>query len=254
MIKKIIPIVILLFITSCKSTKVVTGGAINTNLSPKAIIKSHYANEIDFNTISGKMKIDYNDGENSQGFSVSLRIEKDKAIWISAPLGIVKAYITPERVSFYNKLDNSYFDGDFSYLSKILGTDLDFEKVQNLLLGQAILDLKKGKYQATVTAESYNLKPKNAADLFKILFQVEPKHFKIAKQQISQPEKNNLLNIKYSNYQEVSNRILPNEINIVAKMDGKESNIDIEYRNIELDRKVKFPYSIPNGFKEIILK
>jgi hypothetical protein len=254
LIKKIIPIIIILIALSCKSNKVVTGGAINSNLSAKAIIKSHYANELDFNTISGKMKIDYEDSHDSQGFTVSLRMQKNKAIWISAPLGIVKAYITPERVSFYNKLDNSYFDGNFSYLSKILGTELNFEKVQNLLLGQALLDLRKDKYLANTTLESYDLKPKNAIELYKILFQIEPKHFKIGKQQISQPQNARVLDIKYSNYQEVDSRILPNEINIIAKTDGNESKIDIEYKNIELDRKVKFPYSIPNGFKEITLK
>ncbi len=254
MIKKIIPIIILTFALSCKSTKVLTGGAINKNLSANAIIKNHYANELDFNTISGKMKIDYKDDHASQGFTVSLRMEKDKAIWISAPLGIVKAYISPKRVSFYNKLDNSYFDGDFNYLSKLLGTDLNFEKVQNLLLGQAILDLRKDKYLADISLDTYNLQPKNALELYKILFQIEPKHFKIGNQQISQPENARVLNIQYSNYQEVDSRILPNEINIVAKLDDNESKIDIEYKNIELDRKVKFPYSIPNGFKEITLK
>lgn len=253
-IKNIIYGVLMLLIVSCKSTKVITGGAINESLTSKAIIKGHYANALDFNTISGKMKIDYQDKYASQGFSVSLRMEKDKAIWISATLGLVKAYITPERVTFYNKLDNTYFDGDFTYLSNILGTDLDFEKVQSVLLGEAILDLKKDKYDASITNNAYELKPKKTIDLFKILFQVEPKHFRIGMQQIAQPEKGRLLQIDYKNYQEIDKKVVPNEIGIAATMDGNESLITIEYKNIEFDRKVKFPYNIPNGFKEIILK
>ena len=62
-----------------------------------------------------------------------MRMEKDQKILImSTPISVVKALITPEKVSFYNKLDNTYFEGDFKYLSDLLGTDLDFEKVQNL--------------------------------------------------------------------------------------------------------------------------
>ncbi|QWX85745.1 DUF4292 domain-containing protein [Cellulophaga sp. HaHaR_3_176] len=244
----------MLSIVSCKSTKVVTGGTINNDLTSKAIIKAHYANALDFNTISGKMKIDYQDENASQGFSVSLRMEKDKAIWISATLGLVKAYITPERVTFYNKLDNTYFDGDFTYLSNILGTELNFEKVQSVLLGQAILDLKKDKYDAAITNDTYELKPKKTLNLFKILFQIEPKNFRIGMQQIAQPEKGRLLQIDYKNYQEIEKKVLPNEIGIVATMDGNQSLITIEYKNIEFDKNLKFPYSIPNGFKEIILK
>lgn len=254
MIKKIVFSLITLFILSCKSTKVVTGGAINENLNAKSIIKSHYDNQLDFKTISGKMDIDYKDKNASQGFNVSLRMEKDKAIWISAPLGVVKAYITPNRVSFYNRLDNSYFDGDFSYLSKLLGTELDFDKVQNLLLGQAILDLRKDKYDTTIANENYELKPKKALDLFKILFQIEPKNFKMGTQQIAQPEKGRLLDITYKNYQEIDKKIIPNEIDISATMDNNQSLIGIAYKNIEFNRSLKFPYDIPKGFKEIKLE
>lgn len=254
MIKNIVFSVFALFIVSCKSTKVVTGGTIDENLNAKNIIKSHYANALDFKTISGRMDIDFQDKNASQGFNVSLRMEKDKAIWISAPLGVVKAYITPKRVSFYNRLDGSYFDGDFSYLSNLLGTDLDFEKVQNLLVGQAILDLRNDKYDATIANENYQLKPKKALDLFKILFQIEPKNFKIGTQQISQPENGRLLDITYKNYQEIDQKIIPNEIDISATIDNNQSLIAIAYKNIEFNRNLKFPYDIPKGFKEITLK
>ena len=40
---------------------------------------------------------------------------------------------TMESLPFiYNKLDNTYFDGDYGYLSDMLGTELDFKKLQNL--------------------------------------------------------------------------------------------------------------------------
>ena len=56
----------------------------------------------------------------------------------------------------------------------------DFEKVQNLLLGNAVLDLRKEKLNSEVYNGNYQLKPKKAQELFKILFQLEPKNFKIA--------------------------------------------------------------------------
>ena len=245
---------LLLFLSACKSAKVATDGKVNNGMTAKAIIKQHYLNQLDFKTIRGKLKIDYSDGDTQQSVPLTLRMEKDKAIWVSAPLGLVKAYITPGRVSFYNKLQNEYFDGDFTFLSNILGTQLDFEQVQNLLLGQALIDLKEGKYNAQVTNETYELKPQKAAELFKILFEIEPKNFRLASQQISQPSKNRLLQINYTSYQEIGNRVLPNEIDIAATDGDDRSTIGIEYRNIEFDQELKFPYKIPNGFKEIELK
>ncbi|MEH6679627.1 MAG: DUF4292 domain-containing protein [Sediminicola sp.] len=243
-----------MFVLSCKSNKIVTDGSIDANLGARTIIKNHYQNQLDFKTLSGKMKIDYSDGESSQGVSVSLRMEKDRAIWISAPLGVVKAYITPDRVSFYNKLDNEYFDGDFGYLSNLLGTELNFEKLQNVLLGEAIVDLKEGKYDATVANNAYRLMPKKTEAIFKAIFEIEPKNFKMAGQLLSQPEKNRMLQIDYKNYQLIDGRVVPNEINITAMDTDKTNTIALEYRNVEFNRPVSFPYKIPSGFKEIVLK
>lgn len=238
---------------SCKSTNVIKSGTVDENLTAKAIIRNHYYSHLSFKTLSGKVRIDFSDGETTQSVSVSLRMEKDKAIWLSAPLGIVKAYITPERVSFYNKMDNEYFDGNFSYLSQLLGTDLDFEKVQNLLLGEALFDLRDEKYMVDIANDNYLLKPKKAGELFKTLFQIEPLNYRMVTQQLSQPWHKRLLEINYKNYQKVNKWILPGEIDILALDGEKTNNITLEFRNMEFNRALNFPYSIPNGFKEIVL-
>lgn len=237
---------------SCKSTKSIAAGELDNALSSKKIIQNHYQNELDFETLSGKLKIDYSDGENIQGVSVSFRMKKDKVIWISAPLGMVKAHITPEKVSFYNRLENEYFDGDYGYLSNILGTEVDFQILQNLLIGNAVLDLREDKYALSITDGKYNLKPKKQRELYKILFFLEPKNFKISQQQISQPLENRFLKMDYS-YQEVTNKVIPNKVDIEAISDDIINKIELEYRGMEFGRKLNFPYKIPKGFKEIVL-
>ncbi|MCM5662230.1 DUF4292 domain-containing protein [Galbibacter mesophilus] len=240
-----------ILLNSCGSKNVLGEGELKSDLSSKNIIANHYKNELDFETLTGRIKIDYSDGENSQGVTVSIRMKKDEAIWISAPLSVVKALITPDRVSFYNKLDNTYFDGDFSYLNNLLGADLNFEMVQNLLLGQAVFNLKEQPYYAASVANKYQLKPEKQSELFKTLFLLEPTHFKMDLQQISQPIENRLLSIEYKNYQEVDGKVLPNEIQILALDADHKNQIDIEYNSVVFDREVSFPYSIPSGFKQV---
>ncbi len=251
---KIAVTLLLLFtLGACKSTKSITGGEVDSRLSAKNIINAHYSNQPKFKTLRGRVKIDYANGDESQGVNVSLRMEKDKVIWMSAPLGVVKAHITPNKVSFYNKLQNEYFDGDFSYLSDLLGTELDFEKVQNLLLGNAVLDLRKEKFNSEVYNGNYQLKPRKARELFKILFQLEPKNFKIAAQEISQPENVRQLMAKYT-YQDISGNILPDEVKITAEEAGDLTTIDLSFRNLELNKPINFPYKIPKGYDKITLK
>jgi hypothetical protein len=250
----LIIIVLAMLSLSCKSSKVNSEGKVDERLTTKVIIKNHYKNQLAFRTISGRMKVEYNDGSAVQSINVSLRIEKDKAIWLSAPLGVVKALITPKRVTFYNKLQNEYFDGDFDYLSNLLGTDLDFSKVQNLLLGQALFDLRTEKYISVALEDYYELKPKNAGDLFKTLFLLEPKNFKIATQQLSQPWNKRLLEVYYKSYQVKNDQILPDEIQITALDVDQTTTIALQLRNVELNKPLNFPYKIPKGFEEIVLK
>lgn len=253
-ISKIAAVTVFLFtLGACKSTKSITGGEVNSRLSAKNIINAHYSNQPKFKTLRGRVKIDYVNGDDSQGVNVSFRMEKDKVIWMSAPLGVVKVHITPNKVSFYNKLQNEYFDGDFSYLSDLLGTELDFEKVQNLLLGNAVLDLRKEKFNSEVYNGTYQLKPKKARELFKILFQLEPKNFKIATQEISQPENARQLMAKYT-YQDISGNVLPEDVKIIAEEAGDLTTIDLSFRNLELNKPMNFPYKVPKGYDKITLK
>ncbi len=244
----------LIFLIGCKSAKPVIVAGPDENISVRSIIKNHYKNELQFTTLRGRVRIAYNDGRSTSNLGVSLRMKRDKAIWISAPLGVVKAYITPDRVSFYNKLDQQYFDGDFVYLSRIVGTDLDFQKVQNILFGQALFDLRQESYEAQLNDSYYQLKPEEAQELFKILFNIEPTYFKLASQRVSQPWKKRLLEIRYLKYKSHNNTIMPTEIGITAIDMNERTQIDLEYRNLEFDRPLNFPYKIPQGYEEIVLE
>ncbi len=122
-----------------------------------------------------------------------------------------------------------------------------------MLLGQSMFNLRDEKYNIEITEKNYQLKPRRAAELFKTLFQIEPKNFKIATQQLAQPQKKRLLEINYKNYQEIGKMVLPNEVFITAIDNKIKNTIAIEYRNVEFDRDLNFPYKVPSGFKEIIL-
>ncbi|MGB5237472.1 MAG: DUF4292 domain-containing protein [Flavobacteriaceae bacterium] len=246
-------LIIFLFV-GCKSAKTITGEEITKDIPAKTIIANHYKNKLDFTTISGKIKIDYSEGSSTQSVGVSFRMKKDQAIWISAPLGVIKAYITPGRVSFYNKLQNEYFDGDFSYFSDILGFDIDYFKIQNLLTGEALFDLRELKYNAQPNGKYYELTPKKSSEILKSLFFVEPENYKLARQQLSQPVEKRLLDIHYKNYLKYGDRVLPHEVGIMAIESMQRTFIEITYKNIEFDRDLNFPYRIPKGYDEILVK
>ena len=120
-------------LSGCKSKMLTVTGTVEHNTKMQQAIKNHKKGLFQCEFLSGSVAVDFKDDRQEQGITMSFRMQKDKAIWLSAPLGLAKIYITPEKVQFYNKLDNTYFDGDFKYLSQLTGLTLDFESLQNLL-------------------------------------------------------------------------------------------------------------------------
>lgn len=246
-------ILLTMVVSGCKGSKtLVSNGEINTKLTAKQLIKNSTKANTDFTTLVGKLKLEYIQKGKSDGTTVSFRMEKDKTIWMSK-LGIAKVLITPTRVAFYNKWDNTYFDGDFAYLSGLLGTDLDFDKVQNMLLGQSLFNLDDDKYDISANDKSYILQPKKQRDLFELFLFVNPSHFKMDSQEIAQPKDKRILHIDYLTYQKVDNKTLPERTKILAIEDKDQLEINLELKSVALNEDVRFPFTIPSGYKKIEL-
>lgn len=245
---------ILLLTFSCKSARTMSSGNGNLKLSTKVVIKENSKQSPDFKTLQAKLRINFIKNGKSQTNSVSFRAKKDEIIWMNAPFSVIRAMITPEKVGFYNKLDNTYFEGDFSYLSELLGTALDFKKVQNLLLGDAIFDLNSGNYKASIDQDAYLLQPKQQQLLFEIFFLIDPLHFKVKQQKISQPKAFRHLQIDYISHQEVDEQILPEQIKVIALEESEETIINLEFKSVALNDDLRFPFKIPSGFKKIELE
>ena len=248
-------LLILLTLGACKSNKPIADSNLES-LSVKKIVSNHYDNEFDQETVYARLTTRYSDKRSSLKLTIKMRLEKDKTIWLSATkLGVpvAKLLITPTRVQYYEKIQRVYFDGDYALLNKWLKTELDFFKLQNLLLGQAVNDLTKGKYTATTGKDSYELTPRKNGDLYKILFFMNPINFKMDRQVVRDTEKQQVFTVSYPEYNKIEEEQFPEKIQITAVDNKNRTLINIEYRSVEFNRKLTFPYSVPRNYKEIRL-
>ena len=252
--KYILVLSILVLLSACKSSKTIAEGEANFDLNTRQLVKAHKKATPNFRTFQSRVKINYKNGSDEQSHTVTLRIEKDKTIWLNATLNLVRAIITPERVSFYNKLDDTYFDGDFRYLSNLLGTELDFNKLQNLLIGNAIYDINSTDYLLSQHENSYLLQPEKQQSLFEIFFLINPSHFKMDSQQVAQTLESRMMEADYLSYQKVEKQLFPERMKVIALEQSSETIILLEYKSISLNENLRFPYKIPSGFDEIELK
>ena len=136
----------LLSFLACKTTKKIpVANPADTRAdykSPKVLASLLRQSEFNFSTLSAKFSCDAVIDSNKNSFNVAMRIKKDSAIWmsISPALGIevARALITKDSVKFIDRIHTTYFAGDFNYISKMLHTELDYEIIQSLLIGNSV--------------------------------------------------------------------------------------------------------------------
>ena len=255
-------ILMIVFLGSCKpkqvfvDTKTPTAVVKDSNaITSGKIIQNHYSNKNDFSTLYIRASAKYKHEDDSQSVSAEIKIKKDEKILVSIRfLGITmaKALITPTEVKYYEKIGGTYFEGNYEALSQWLGTDLDFNKIQNMLIGKPIDDLTKGNYSFTETDNIYKLN--TIEDKTEKSFFFETTHFLLKKQEISQPEKERSFEANYPNFQDYPSGIFPASLTINAFQQKGKTTIIVDYNSITFDEDLSFPYSVPDGYDRIFIK
>jgi hypothetical protein len=253
--KKLAYIVLVFLLVSCKAKTVLNEGKASKVLSSEKIIQNHYSNKIDFSSLYIRASAKYKDEKQSQNVSAEIKIKKDEKILVSVRfLGITmaKALITPNEVKYYEKINGTYFEGNYAALSKWLGTDLDFQKVQNMLIGKPMDDLTKGNYASSIVEKLYKLNTVENKTEKSFLFEAE--HYLLKKQEIIQQSQERALEVNYPNFQEVSSVYLPTSLLINALQKSGKTEISIDYNTITFNEDLSFPYSVPDDYERIFIK
>lgn len=252
---KYILLVFLVFITACKSKATYVAANATKTLSSDKIIENHYKAKKDFSTLYIKSSAHYEDGKQSQNVTAEIKIKRDEIILVSIRfLGITmaKALITPDQVKYYEKIGGKYLEGNYAALSQWLGTDLDFQKVQNMIVGQALDNLDQAKYVTTVEDQLYKLEDKTDATIKKAYyFQVD--NFLIKKQRITQEDQQRMVQISYPGHSEFDKMSFPTGLIIDAIQKNKKTNITVDYNTVTFNEELSFPYSVPEGYDRIFI-
>lgn len=257
MIRYFIFILLLAFsLSSCKTLKTPTTISEPVEVKKVEVSKAVLAHQnADFNQTTLEAKIDahYDDGANGQNLAVKLRIEKDKTIWMSGTiLGIpmAKILITPNRIQYYEKINKTYFDGDYSLFQQVFGVEMNFEQFQNLLLGQAFFDLNTGVVESKTNTQSFLLTPMEQNPKFDMFYRVNPKHFKLDSQEAIMPNQE-ALKVAYPEYQNIDGQNIPAQIKIESNQKNQITKIFLDIRQVELGNKLNFPFEIPDGYEKL---
>jgi hypothetical protein len=254
--KKYIGLATIFVLFSCTAKKALVAETnSNKELTSEKIIEKHYIDKMSFSTLYIKSSASYKDDKQSQNVTAEIKVKKDEKILISIRffgITMAKVLITPDKVQYYEKINGSYFEGNYAALSQWLGTDLDFQKVQNMLIGEPFDDLKIGKYDTILEDKLYKLSTSSNAGINKT-FYLGSDTFLVKKQEISQSAQGRKLRVSYPERKEASEAFLPLRIVIEAIQNSGKTNININYNSVSFNEDLSFPYSVPESYERVFI-
>ncbi len=207
-------------------------------------------NNFSSHSFESRFNIKYQDQTQNFNGNGKLRILKDSIIWGSINfmgIPVVKFYLTPTQVKYYNKIEKTYYEGDYKKIKQIAGAPLDFYHIQNLLLGNTLYPPSSLKdYKISIRPGYYQLE--NPSDVL-TLIKMNP-DYKVTKE-ILIPQPDLKVEIDYDDFKEVNKELLPHKLYLHSRKFSGETKLSINYKNINLNKDLHFPFSIPSQYTKI---
>lgn len=253
---------------SCKTGKV--GG--NSDCPKKSVeeLSAILKNTIQtkFEHYYAKVKVDIKSSTESNSFNASVKMRTDSAFTGTVKVaGIIgAAYIMDvDSFAYKNKLKKCFKVESYSSLSETFGTEVNYQFVQQLVLGQAVgvesltelYPLKDDQFyvlashdkKAFQRLEAYNLNDEEQNDIF-IKYILDCESLELVGMRINVPKDQVDIIIDFTKRQKVQGIVLPEQTKVKIVTAEDSVFIDLEYTKTELNEIRRINFSVPGSYSE----
>lgn len=247
----------LLLLAGCKTRKewgeVLVEGERYVSRSEAAAIKRSVGHaRMDYNTFIGRAKSTFQLNKDIHDVTTHVRIRKDEAIWVSvtAVLGmeVARVLITPDRIRIINRMQSVYVDQPFDYIHRFASKQLDFQALEDLLVGEVLQSLVDNNTQVTAFDDGYVLRGEQGGLEYELT--LDPTH-RIRFTTLEEPDMEQRLTAMYESRATFSGRVFPQVLQLAMLAKGLDLQIDMAYNRATFDEPVETPFTIPPRFTEV---
>lgn len=151
-------------LTSCSNEKRLADGKPLRSMDAVSVLKKAHQSALEWDWLGMKLDTDIKINDESESFTMSVRMQRDSAIWISLSpaLGveIARVLLSKDSVKLISKVpaNKFVFEGNYLQLENLLGVPFDFYTFQDLFSGTSLkLDPYNDKFISRVDGVNYEL-------------------------------------------------------------------------------------------------
>lgn len=272
------------WITSCRAPReiaIVEAKPISTN----KLLKKVEQNAFDYQYFNIKrINCQFATSESKTNFKVSLKALKNEKILVSIskiniPVG--RVLLTPDSVKYVNYIDRNYFLDDYTYLSRILNIDLDFESIQSIISNNAFSYRNDPKnkdfktYNSFIESGMYVLQSEKERKINKIekkgktekierrlkrlndeafivqKMYFQPAGFSLEKIIIEDISNQRNMEMTFQDFIQIKNKNYPGMINMNFMSPQNKVNLKVRLAGFSTDKINSFSFRIPDKYERI---
>ncbi len=260
---------LLVTLSSCRSNKQVLRRSIQ-EYGFDYLYDQLKTNQLTFNTLNAKFSLEFEQNRKVTNLKGQLRIQNDSLIWMSfsPALGIeaARVLLSNDSVMFINRLNKSYFTGEYALIDSLLHTTIDYDLLQSMLVGNDLTQYDVNKYKSSVDGELYRMTIRERRKIkrfiksgeidTRVLVQqiwLDPDNFRIRRIDIKEKGEENVNNLQvfYDDYIDIDGQLFPSSIHININSQ-KTIHIQVDFSRTELNKDLSFPFSIPSKYDKMI--
>ena len=244
-------------ITEIETLQIDTGN----NVLKKEIIPANiFPDTAPYQWISYRMKVNMEKENTKRAFQIYYVNKIDSIIYINVHISgieLVRIVMTPEQVTFVNKLEYEYYEGGFEFFKAYIGIPLNFNMFQALF---SALDFKEFEKNHLITDFITNIQllaiercnPNLSSEILCLHQEVLlDNHFQVTKNHITIPDFNKSLLIDYQNYTPTPFGSFFNMISI--HIPSEKMKLNGELKSVKFDVPGPTSIKIPDSFSRILL-
>lgn len=238
-----------LLTTSCRSKKkvvsVIDNAAVNKD-DKKQVFRAIKANRFEFEYFSAKSGCNYRDKSNKYSFNLNIRMKKDEKIWMSASalfFEVARVMITKDSIHIINYFDKSVTSRGINFISQYLGTKLTIGQIQDVLVGNSILEHKANTSSYVLSDARPTVTTRINQYLFNEIFHYE--HFRPTFVKGNETGSVNKIDVEYKEFTQVNNRLVPQFAKVVAVTNNNTITATLKYSDISTEEIKNWPFRIP---------
>lgn len=252
---------LMLMISACRPARdIVTPVPDPDRLSVEHTIASLRAAETSFDNFYTRFSGTASLEGNQYSISGHMRMKKDSAIFISiAPLlgiEIARVLLTPDSVKIVNRIENTFFVGDYRFIHSFLNTYVDFYMLQALFVGN---DFSHFSYENFTLSNDKNKLLLQSNDrrppgrgMRNISFQqnlwLNNQNFNIEENLLYEPLTRRSLRARYVSRAKVDEQTVPQELLLIFTEPGMRASLNLRYSRTSLALGRPISFSIPNNY------